>query len=202
MCDTYRTIRIPSQGLFKDKGSRFLAYAFPVHSEEEIKKYLDKLKKEHHAARHQCYAWRLTPDIAVYRINDDGEPSGTAGKPILGQIHSAALTNVLIVVVRYFGGTLLGVSGLINAYRTASADAINNADIISCIVKNLLTIEFGYLHMNQVMHLIKEESLDVISTNFDLICQSSIAVRQSDTERIKNLLGRINGVTVKHAGVL
>lgn len=202
MGDTYRTIRIPSQGSFKNKGSRFLAYAFPVHSEEEIKKHLNELKKEHHAARHHCYAWRLTPDQSAYRINDDGEPSGTAGKPILSQIQSTDLTNILIVVVRYFGGTLLGVSGLIHAYRTASADAINNADIISCIVKDLLIINFGYLHTNQVMHLIKEESLEVISTNFDLICQCTIAVRQSDTEKIKTILSLINGVTVTRAKAL
>ncbi|MDP2112754.1 MAG: YigZ family protein, partial [Bacteroidota bacterium] len=130
MEDTYKTIEKPSEGLFKDKGSKFISFAFPVNSEDEIKDIVQSIKKEHHSARHHCYAWRLGADHLHFRANDDGEPSSTAGKPILGQIQSFDLTNILIVVVRYFGGTLLGVSGLINAYRSAALDAINQAEIV------------------------------------------------------------------------
>ena len=135
MEDTYKTIEKPSEGLFKDKGSKFISFAFPVDNEEEIKEIVQSIKKEHHSARHHCYAWRLGADQLLFRANDDGEPSSTAGKPILGQIQSFDLTNILIVVVRYFGGTLLGVSGLINAYRNAALDAINQAEIVEKLVE-------------------------------------------------------------------
>ncbi len=130
MIDSYLTIEKNTEGLFKDKGSKFLAFAYPVEEEEEIKEYIQALKKEHYSARHHCYAWRLGAEKTHFRANDDGEPSSTAGKPILGQIQKNDLTNILIVVVRYFGGTLLGVSGLINAYRGAAADVINNSIIV------------------------------------------------------------------------
>ena len=149
MEDTYKTIEKPSEGLFKDKGSKFISLAFPVNSEEEIKEIVQSIKKEHHSARHHCYAWRLGADQLHFRANDDGEPSSTAGKPILGQIQSFDLTNILIVVVRYFGGTLLGVSGLINAYRSAALDAINQAEIVEKLVEKWLLVDFDYGAMNE-----------------------------------------------------
>jgi uncharacterized YigZ family protein len=128
--DIYKTISSPSQGLYKEKGSRFVSFSFPVYEQDEIKKLIETIRKEHHEARHHCYAWMLGVDRSQWRVNDDGEPSGTGGRPILGQINSAGLTNILIVVSRYFGGTLLGVSGLINAYKTSAASAISNAEIV------------------------------------------------------------------------
>ena len=142
--DTYYTISAPSEGLFKDRGSRFIALAYPVTTEKEIKEIQVSLRKKYHDARHHCYAYRLGYDKSVYRVNDDGEPSGTAGKPIFGQIQSKDLTNIFIVVIRYFGGTLLGVSGLINAYRSAAADAIEHAQIIQKTIMDLYEISFEY----------------------------------------------------------
>ncbi|MDP4183933.1 MAG: YigZ family protein [Bacteroidota bacterium] len=200
MSDTYRTIRAASEGLFKDKGSRFIAYAFPVYTEEEIREHVNRLKKEHHAARHHCYAWRLGAENQTFRANDDGEPSGTAGKPILGQIQSFDLTNILVVVVRYFGGTLLGVSGLINAYRSATIEVINNSEIISCIVEDVIKVEYDYLNMNEVMRIVKDESLEIISTQFDLKCVLKISVRQSESERITEMLNKLIGVKAEPEG--
>lgn len=188
MDDLYKTIQSPSEGLFKDKGSRFIAYAFPVFTEDEIKEHLFRIKKEHYSARHHCYAWRLGADKERFRANDDGEPSSSAGKPILGQIQSFDLTNILIVVVRYFGGTLLGVSGLINAYRAASKDAIENARIVEKTVEDILLIEFGYESMNDVMKLFKDEQLPQIETSFDLKCRIKTSVRMSESLRIQELL--------------
>jgi len=156
--DTYKTIETESKGLFKDRGSRFIAIAIPVISQEEIKVRLEELRKEYHDARHHCYAWVLSPDRQAWRSNDDGEPSGTAGRPILGQINSRELTNILVVVIRYFGGTLLGVSGLINAYRSATADALNNAAIIEKHLGESWLITFPYSAMNDVMKVLKEET--------------------------------------------
>jgi len=146
--DSYRTIEGPSKGLFRDRGSRFIALAYPVRTTDEIKSILEELRKEYHDARHHCYAYMLGPDRQVWRANDDGEPSGSAGRPIMGQINSHELTDILIVVVRYFGGTLLGVSGLINAYKTAAADAISNASIVERRVHVSLRITFPYLVIN------------------------------------------------------
>jgi len=144
MEDVFQTIEKESQGYFKDKGSKFYAFAYPVKNEDEIKEILARLRKEHHSARHHCYAWRLGTENVTSRANDDGEPSSTAGKPILGQLQSFNVTNILIVVVRYFGGTLLGVSGLINAYRSAAADALKNADIKQKIIEKEITLDFTY----------------------------------------------------------
>src|ERR1039457_99392 len=165
--DTYQTIAVPAEGIFKDKGSKFIAYIFPVNSEAEIKEIIVKLKKEHHTARHHCYAYRLMPDKSVFRSNDDGEPSGTAGKPILGQIQSNDLTNVLIVVVRYFGGTLLGVSGLIKAYKSSALDAINNSEIIVKTINQNFEILSSYDQLNDVMRIIKQENLKIINQEPD-----------------------------------
>jgi len=196
MEDTYKTISNPSEGLFKDKGSKFIAYAYPVTSEEQIREIVQSIKKEHHSARHHCYAWRLGHEKLLFRANDDGEPSSTAGKPILGQIQSFDLTNILIVVVRYFGGTLLGVSGLINAYRNAAIDAINQAEIVERLVEKQLLIEFDYGVMNEVMKLFKDEKLPQIDPQFDLRCQIKTMVRMSELGRIEENLNKIEGLKV------
>lgn len=198
MEDLYKTIETPSEGQFKDKGSRFIAYAFPVFTEDEIKIHLQQLKKEHYSARHHCYAWRLGADLERFRANDDGEPSSSAGKPILGQIQSYGLTNILIVVVRYFGGTLLGVSGLTNAYRAAAKDAIENARIIEKTVEDILNIEFGYETMNEVMKVFKEEQLPQLENTFDLRCQITTSVRLRDSLRIQGILKKIEGLTIEN----
>lgn len=196
MEDTYKTILTPSEGLFKDKGSKFIAFAFPVNSEDEIREIIQTIKKEHHSARHHCYAWRLGYNKALFRANDDGEPSSTAGKPILGQIQSFDLTNIMIVVVRYFGGTLLGVSGLINAYRNAASDAINQALIVEKLVEQQLIVEFDYGVMNEVMKIFKDEKLPQINPQFDLKCQITSHIRMSEFQRITELFQKIEGLSV------
>ncbi|MFV0377318.1 MAG: IMPACT family protein [Mangrovibacterium sp.] len=201
MSDSYLTIAKPSEGIFKDKGSKFLAYAYPVETEDDIKEHIQFLKKEHFTARHHCYAWRLGPDKVLYRANDDGEPSSTAGKPILGQIQRLNLTNILIVVVRYFGGTLLGVSGLINAYREAAATALENAEIVEKLVEIKFWVEFDYLMMNSVMKIFKDENLPQEKTDFNLRCKICSSVRQSESERIVGLLSKLEGVRVEEVQI-
>ena len=196
MTDSYLTISAASEGTFKDKGSKFLAFAYPVESEDEIKEYIQALKKEHFSARHHCYAWRLGADKRLFRTVDDGEPSSTAGKPILGQIQRFDLTNILIVVVRYFGGTLLGVSGLINAYREASIVALEAADIVEKLVEIRFWVEFDYLMMNSVMKIFKDQSLPQMKTDFDLRCRILSAIRERESERIFELLSTLEGVVV------
>ncbi len=196
MSDSYLTIAAPTEGIFKDKGSKFLAYAYPVESEDEIKELVQLLKKEHYSARHHCYAWRLGADKTHFRANDDGEPSSTAGRPILGQIQRLDLTNVLIVVVRYFGGTLLGVSGLINAYREAAVAALEQAEIVEKLVEENFWVEFDYLNMNSVMKVFKDENLPQKKTDFDLRCKIKSAIRQNEAERIFSLLNNIEGVRI------
>jgi len=198
MEDTFKTIIKPAEGLFKDKGSKFIALAFPVESEEQIRSIIQQIRKEHHSARHHCYAWRLGSDKSVFRANDDGEPSSTAGKPILGQIQSFDLTNILIVVVRYFGGTLLGVSGLINAYRNAASDAILQAEIIEKLVEKKLLIEFDYLVLNEVMKIFKEEKLVQNEPQFDLKCQIKTQVRLKDLNRIELEFEKVEGVKISY----
>lgn len=198
MEDTYKTIAKPSEGLFKDKGSKFMSFAFPVESEDEIRNIVLLLRKEHHSARHHCYAWRLGYDKSVFRANDDGEPSSTAGKPILGQIQSFDLTNILIVVVRYFGGTLLGVSGLINAYRNAASDAILQAEIIEKLVEKQLLIEFDYAVINEVMKIFKEEKLQQNEPQFDLRCQIKTQIRLNDLDRIEEGLKKVEGLKISY----
>lgn len=193
--DTYKTIEAEAQGLFKDRGSRFIAHAIPVTCQEEIKDKLDELRKEYHDARHHCYAWVLAPDRQAWRANDDGEPSGTAGRPILGQINSRELTDILIVVIRYFGGTLLGVSGLINAYRSAAEDALSNARIIEKKVMQTYVIRFPYLSMNDVMKVLKEEGCSQSAHNFGNDCSVEITVRSSAAERVTERLCKISGLT-------
>lgn len=197
MDDVYYTIDQPAQGFFKDKGSKFFTYIYPIKSEEEAKHFLDELKKEHHSARHHCYAWRLGTEEITFRANDDGEPSSTAGRPILNQLMSAELTNVFCVVVRYFGGTLLGVSGLINAYKSATIDAINNADIKKKLIKNTYRLQFGYNQMNDVMQLIKKHNLDIVATDFQITCSLDFTVRKSEAEKIEDIFNDFFGVEIE-----
>jgi uncharacterized YigZ family protein len=193
--DTYRTIESEAHGLFRDRGSRFIAIAIPVSSQEEIKIRLAELRKEYHDARHHCFAWMLAPDRQAWRISDDGEPSGTAGKPILGQINSRELTNVLVVVIRYFGGTLLGVSGLINAYRNAAADALNNAKVLEKHVSQRWTITFPYISMNDVMKVLRDEECRQSEHTYsgsDVTVE--ISFRASVSPQVTGRLGKITGL--------
>jgi uncharacterized YigZ family protein len=192
--DTYKTISSSSQGIYKEKGSRFVSFAFPVSEQKEIKPIIDKIRKENHEARHHCFAYMIGFERTNYRISDDGEPSGTAGKPILGQINSFGLTNVLIVVSRYFGGTLLGVSGLINAYRSATASAINNAELIEMTLREYYEIIYPYSSMNDVMIILKEENIGQTEQIFDLECRIKINFRASIRDKIISRLSRIAGL--------
>ena len=196
--DTYKTITSSSQGIYKDKGSRFISIAIPVSDQEEIKPIIDKIKKEHHEARHHCYAYMIGHERLAWRVNDDGEPSGTAGRPILGQINSYGLTNIIIVVSRYFGGTLLGVSGLINAYRSAAASAIENAEIIEKTLQEYYEITYPYISMNDVMRILKEENVGQSEQSFDLECRILLNFRISVKEKILNRLSRIEGLTCRY----
>ncbi len=196
----FRTIKNPTTGIFKDKGSKFLSFVFPVTTEEEIKDILVKIKKKHHGARHCCYAWRLGPDMENFRLNDDGEPSGTAGRPIYGLIQSKELTNILIVVVRYFGGILLGTSGLINAYKQSSSDALNSAEIIEETVKDLIEVHFEYKTMNEFMSLVKEMQLEIIRSDFNLDCSAIFSVNRPSTQRLFEKLKNINSLTASIIG--
>ena len=192
--DSYKTIRSTSQGIFKEKGSRFIAIAYPVSDQKEIKPIIDALKKEHHEARHHCFAYMLGKEREIWRVNDDGEPSGTAGRPILGQINSAELTNILIVVIRYFGGTLLGVSGLINAYKSAAALAIENAEVIELTMQEFYEICYPFISMNDVMKILKEENVSKSEQSFDLECSIKINFREAAKEKILNRLSRVEGL--------
>ncbi len=196
--DSYRTIDAPSRGLFRDRGSRFIALAYPVTTTDEIKSILDELRKEYHDARHHCYAYMLGSDRQVWRSNDDGEPSGSAGRPILGQINTNELSDILIVVVRYFGGTLLGVSGLINAYKTAAADAISNSVVVERRVHKALRITFPYLEMNEVMKVLKEENAEQRDQSFDSECSLIISFPVSLSEKIEGRLNKIKGVVISY----
>jgi uncharacterized YigZ family protein len=195
--DIYKTIKSSSNGIYREKGSRFIAFAYPVSDQEEIKPIIDKIRKEYHDARHHCYAFMIGQERMNWRVNDDGEPSGTAGKPILGQINSSGLTNILIVVSRYFGGTLLGVSGLINAYRSAAASAITNAEIIDCTLQEYYEISFQYISMNDVMKILKEENIGQADQVFGLECNMKINFRVSARETILKRLSRVESLKYK-----
>lgn len=195
--DSYKTIKSSSSGIYKEKGSKFIAEAWPVKDEIQVSTILEKTRKKYHDARHHCFAYLLGKDGLVWRANDDGEPSGTGGRPILGQLKSFGLTNVLIIVSRYFGGTLLGVSGLINAYRTAARSAIENATITDHIIHDHYEIRFPYPATNSVMKIMKEEEIAQSDHSFDLESRLVISFRSAARNRIIERLERIDGVTLK-----
>ncbi len=197
MIDQYKTIQAPAEGLFKDRGSKFIAYAYPIGSEEAIKIHLNDLRKRYHDASHHCYAWRLGPDLERFRVNDDGEPSGSAGKPIYGQIQSRELTDVLVVVIRYFGGTLLGVGGLINAYRSAASNALDRSPIVEKKVYSRIRVEFGYPEMNSVMKVIKDFSLGFEEHQFDLECSLILKVWKRQELQVVEKLTNIGGCKIR-----
>lgn len=192
--DTYLTISDDSEGLYKEKGSKFLSFAFPASNEDEVKEKLEILRKKFHDARHHCYAYVLGKDKEIFRANDDGEPNHSAGDPILGQIRSNQLTNVLIVVVRYFGGVKLGVGGLISAYRTAAAEAISNNIIVEAIVKHKVKLQFDYLSMNDVMKIIKDYDLEIINQQFDNDCKISLLVREGLMDEVISKFEKLEGL--------
>ena len=195
--DSYLTIAAPAEAIYKEKSSKFLTYAYPVRTEEEIREHLEVLYKRHYDATHHCYAWRLGPHGETFRANDDGEPSGTAGKPILGQLLSNELTDCLVVVVRYFGGTKLGVSGLIQAYKESTAAVIEEAEIIEKTVDRVFTLEYPYLVMNDVMRIIKEEQPNILSQEFDNLCTMTLRIRESEADILIAKLEKVEGVTVE-----
>lgn len=195
--DTYRTIKEPAEGLYKEKGSKFLAFAFPVNSAEEVKGHLERLRKEYFDARHHCYAYILGPTKDAYRANDDGEPSGTGGRPIYGQLLSADLTDTLVVVVRYFGGVLLGASGLANAYKTAARDAISHAEIVEKTIDVRYRLNFEYVAMNDVMRIIKDFGLVPTNQDFNLDCRLDVSVRQSQSNRFYDAVAQLRTVKIE-----
>lgn len=196
--DSYKTIENASEGIFRDKGSKFIAYAYPISSEEEVKPIIMNLRSANAKANHFCYAYRLTPNRSVFRVNDDGEPSGTAGRPILNCLLSEDITNILIVVVRYFGGTLLGVPGLINAYKNASIEAIKASKIINKTVNDVYEAHFEYLQINDVMKLSKEENLRILAQQFDTNCILKFEVRKAQLNQVLNKFDKIDGVKLKY----
>lgn len=196
MEDTYRTIRDLSEGYYTEKRSRFLSFALPVRTPDEVKAQVDAYRKKYYDARHVCWAYMLGPDRTTFRANDDGEPSSTAGKPILGQINSNNLTDILIIVVRYFGGIELGTSGLIVAYRTAAAEAIAAARIEERTVDETITITFEYPHLNSVMRIVKEDKPDVLAQSFELTCEMTLRIRQSRMDALKSRLLKVDSLRI------
>ncbi|WP_338791643.1 YigZ family protein [Bernardetia sp. Wsw4-3y2] len=192
--DTFLTIKEPSEGEYKEKGSKFLAFAFQVRTEDEIKERLDELRKKYYDARHHCYAYQLGQNGELWRANDDGEPNHSAGTPILNQIKSFNITDVLVVVIRYFGGTKLGVSGLINAYKTSTQEALENAEIEEKIITKIISFSFDYLGMNDVMKLIKDYDLEIINQEFTNTCQMKLSVRLAIEEEVEAKLQDIKEV--------
>jgi uncharacterized YigZ family protein len=196
--DTYKTIATSSEEiLFKEKNSKFFGYAFPVTSEEEIKNHLDILRKQHYGAVHFCYAFQIGTDKIQYRANDDGEPSNTAGAPIYGQIQSFGLTNILVVVVRFFGGIKLGVGGLISAYRTSAQMALEAAEIIEKTINIHYIVSFDYKNMNKVIRVIKEKNLEIISQNMNESCEIEIATRKKNAEQVVDIFNNLFEIEIK-----
>jgi uncharacterized YigZ family protein len=190
--DSFKTIVTPAEGIYKEKGSKFLSFAIPVKDIEEIKDIIKDYRKRFFDARHICYAYMLGAERLDFRANDDGEPSGTAGRPILGQINSREITNVLVIVVRYFGGILLGTGGLITAYREAAADALNQAEILEKAVEEIVKIQFDYLQMNEVMKIIKDSDAHITNQKFDNECFITFSMSKSNYENTLNKLQKIN----------
>ena len=196
--DSYKTIiQASKEGLFKDRGSKFYGYAFPVTNEEEIKEKIELLKKQHYNARHWCYAWQLGKKYDHYRANDDGEPSNSAGMPIYGQLQSFNVTNVLVVVVRYFGGTKLGVGGLIKAYKNGAKLALENSIIIHKTIDEVFLIKFEYPEMNTIMRIIKDENISIINQKMELDCQFIISIRKKEAIRIFKIFENTYKVSIK-----
>ncbi len=196
MDDTYKTISYPSEALFKEKMSRFIAFALPVRNVDEVKSHLDKFQKEYYDARHVCYAYMLGAERNEFRANDNGEPSGTAGKPILGQINSFDLTNILIVVVRYFGGVKLGTGGLAVAYREAARLAIIENEIIEKTVDEDISIVFEYPLLNEVMRIVKDENPEIIRQVFEMECEMTLRIRKSSAEKLQTKLMKVDSVRI------
>lgn len=197
--DSYLTIAAPAEAASRERSSKFLAYAYPVQREEQVRELLDSLRKRYYDATHHCYAWRLGPDGANFRANDDGEPSGTAGRPILGQLLSNNLTDCLVVVVRYFGGTKLGVPGLIAAYRESAAAAIAAAQIVQRTVDRTVRVDFPYIAMNDIMRVVKEDQPKIVSQTFDNLCTMVFAIRESRAAQLVEKL-RKAGASIAENG--
>ena len=198
MQDTYKTIATASEEiLFKEKNSKFFGYAFPVSTEVEIKNHLEILKKQHYGAVHNCYAFQIGTDSIQYRANDDGEPSNTAGTPIYGQIQSFGLTNILVVVVRYFGGVKLGVGGLITAYRTAAQMALETSEIVEKTIDIKYSIHFDYKNMNKVMRVIKEKNIEINSQKMDLDCEIIVSTRKKNAEIVFDIFNSMFEINIK-----
>ena len=195
--DTYKTIAAKSEGIYKEKGSKFIALAYPVTTEDEIKEIIAGLKKEYYDARHHCYAYILGPDKSAYRQNDDGEPSDTAGRPIYGQLLSKDVTNVLLVVIRYFGGIKLGVSGLINAYKTAAKDALDNNTIIEKTIDEKYRVTFDYTEMNSVMQILKDPFVQINNQSYEERYLIDYTIRRREADRINEALKKLREVKVE-----
>lgn len=197
MNDTYKTIDGIAEGWYKEKMSKFIAYAIPVSTVEEAKEQIEKYQKQYYDARHVCWAYMLGHERNEFRSNDNGEPSGTAGKPILGQINSNELTNILIVVIRYFGGVKLGTSGLIVAYREAAAEAISNSNIIECLVEDDITVAFEYPFMNDIMRIVKEMEPTIVYQLFDMNCEMTLRIRRSEMPNLRGRLEKVESAFIK-----
>jgi uncharacterized YigZ family protein len=196
--DAYKTIEKPSEeSLFKDRNSKFFGYAFPVLNEEDVKEALDVLKKKHHSARHFCYAYQIGVEQIEYRANDDGEPNNSAGMPIYGQIQSYEVTNILIVSVRYFGGTKLGVGGLINAYKNSAQLALEASEIVDKTINVLLQIKFQYDMMNKFMRVVKEKNLNIVNQKLEMDCEYVISIRKKEAQGIFNIFDNLYKIEVK-----
>lgn len=195
--DLFRTIASPAEGSYKDRNSKFLSFAYPVSAAEDAAILLAALRKKYYDATHICYAYRCGAQGEIFRINDDGEPSGTAGRPILGQLVSSDITYCLVAVVRYFGGTKLGVPGLINAYRTAAAEAISSAVIVERSVDTILEVSFPYVCMNDIMRIVKEEQPRIISQHFDNLCTMTLAIRRSRAQSLLSRIGSVEGAQIR-----
>ena len=196
--DTYLTITEKGEDIFRDRGSKFLGFAYPLSTESDIKAIVSSLQKDHPKANHHCWALRWSTDRGVFRLNDDGEPSGTAGRPILNTLLSRNLTNVAVVVVRYFGGTLLGVPGLINAYKTAAEMALDKAKVTQKTVNDVYLLSFEYLGINDVMRLVKEENLEILAQAFDNQCQLTVSVRKTQVNQFLSKVEKLPAVNIKY----
>lgn len=196
--DTYRTLDFPSEEvLYKEKNSKFFGYAFPIFSEDEAKEILDDLRKQHHSARHWCYAFQIGTEKIYFRANDDGEPSNSAGMPIYGQIQSFEITNVLVVVVRYFGGVKLGVGGLISAYKTAAQMTLEVSEIVEKTIDIHYLVTFDYKNMNKVMRVIKEKNLDIVSQKMEMNCEIEIKTRKKNAEMVFDIFSNLYEIGIK-----